>query len=143
MGTPYDPDIQDAPVYPIMFEIQQNNKTVQIINPQDPFTIRCSVYVPATIKQKMEGYKHYIYATLLDKNMPVEQKIGKIDIDSNQKSSILQFAIPFKLNDGIKSKVINLQIAVTPKHEGESGIGESIRIGRFVNTYIPLENWNE
>lgn len=143
MGTPYDPDIQDAPVYPVMFEIQQDSETVQMIDSQKPFTVRCSVYVPTAIKEEMKERNHFIYATLLNNDMPIEQKIGKVDLDSNQKSSILQFAIVFELDDGIKDKTINLQIAITPKHEYEMGIGESIRVGRFVNTYIPLENRNE
>lgn len=138
MGTPYDPDIQDAPVYPVMFEIQQDSETVQMIDSQKPFTVRCSVYVPTAIKEEMKERNHFIYATLLNNDMPIEQKIGKVDLDSNQKSSILQFAIVFELDDGIKDKTINLQIAITPKHKGEMGIGESIRVGRFVNTYIPL-----
>lgn len=67
MGTPYDPDIQDAPVYPVMFEIQQDSETVQMIDSQKLFTVRCSVYVPTAIKEEMKERNHFIYATLLKK----------------------------------------------------------------------------
>ena len=73
-----DPDIQEAPVYPVMFEIKQENETVQKISPQKSFIIRCSVYVPDETRQEIQDRKHFIYVTLLDSGQPVSQQIGAI-----------------------------------------------------------------
>lgn len=138
-----DPDIQEAPVYPVMFEIKQENETVQKISPKKSFIIRCSVYVPDETRQEIQDRKHYIYVTLLDSGQPVSQQIGAISLPVNQEDIIMQFAINFDPVKGTSNNQINLQMAITSKHEGEMGIGEALRIGRFMNTYIPLEKQHE
>lgn len=143
MGDIYDADIQKAPVYPVMFEIEQEKETVHIIDPQQAFIIRCSVYVPAELRRGMQEYEHFMYATLFDSGQPISQKIGTIKPSDDQKNIILQIAISFEPVKIIDNNKLNLQMAITSKHKGESGIGESLRTGRFINTYIPLENKNE
>lgn len=138
-----DPDIQEAPVYPVMFEIKQENETVQKISPQKSFIIRCSVYVPDETRQEIQDRKHFIYVTLLDSGQPVSQQIGAISLPVNQEDIIMQFAINFDPVKGTSNNQINLQMAITSKQEGEMGIGEALRIGRFMNTYIPLEKQHE
>lgn len=138
MGTLYDPDIQDAPVYPVLFEIIQNNKVVQIVNPKKDFVIRCSVYVPSVLKQQIAKYDHFIYATLLANEQPISQQVGTMNANYGLNDSIAQFMVKFECDNLDNLNQINLQLAITPKHKGEMGIGESIRVGRFVNTYIPL-----
>lgn len=138
MGTLYDPDIQDAPVYPVLFKIIQNNKVVQIVNPKKDFVIRCSVYVPSVLKKQIAKYDHFIYATLLANEQPISQQVGTMNANYGLNDSIAQFMVKFECDNLDNLNQINLQLAITPKHKGEMGIGESIRVGRFVNTYIPL-----
>lgn len=143
MDDIYDADIQKAPVYPVMFKIEQENETVQRIDPQQAFIIRCSVYVPAKLRREMQEYEHFMYATLFDGSQPISQKIGAVKSSVNQKDIILQITLNLEPVKAIDDNKLNLQMAITSKHKGESGIGESLRAGRFMNTYIPLENKNE
>lgn len=143
MGTLYDPDIQDAPVYPVLFEVLQDNQPTQIVDPDKEFTFKCSVYVPRKMRQALSQYKYYVYVTLIVNEVPIAQKVGLIPA-SNQRKKVLQFAVQFeRFNKSIESNKVNLQMAITAKHNGESGMGESLRIGRFVNTFIPLEKEHE
>lgn len=138
-----DPDIQNAPVYPVLFEIQQNNKVVSIVNPKEGFVIRCSVYVPSVLKQQIAKYDHFIYATLLANEQPISQQVGIMNANYGLNDRIAQFMVKFECDNLDNLNQINLQLAITPKHKGEMGIEESIRVGRFVNTYLPLENSHE
>ena len=143
MGTLYDPDLQDAPVYPVLFEIMQNNKVVQIVNPKKDFVIRCSVYVPSVLKQLIAKYDHFVYATLLADGKPISQQVGTMNANYDLNDSIAQFMVKFECDNLDNLNQINLQMAITAKHSGEMGIGESLRVGRFINTCLPLENSHE
>ena len=133
-----DPDIQEAPIYPVLFQIEQDGQTVLTINSKEEFVVRCSAYVPTNLMQQIKHRSHFIYAPILANGSPVIQQIGQITPPSNPENSIIQFAVNFNLDDKVKTDQVNLQLAITAKHKGEMGIGESIRVGRFVNTYIPL-----
>lgn len=143
MGTINDPDIQSAPVYPVLFEMKQGDQTVQKINLQNDFVIRCSVYVPSEMLQQLNQQEHFVYVTLIDDGKLIGQKIGVLNPTPNKEINVLQLAIAFKLDSDIDNDQINLQMAITSKHSDEMGIGESLRIGRFINTYIPVENSHE
>lgn len=139
-----DPDIQEAPVYPVLFTIEQNGNSVLTINPNEEFIVHCAVYIPAQLRQQIKQQDHFIYATIIDSGSPIIQKIGSITppVYSNN-NEIMQFIIAFELGNRTDANQINLQIAITAKHKGEMGIGESLRVGRFINTYLPLEKEHE
>lgn len=138
-----DPDIQDAPIYPVSFEIEQDGHTVLAIDPHKSFIIKCAIYVPEEMKQALQQQEHFLYATIFANKIPIAQQIATIDPDYNPGNKFLQLAIDFSINDYANSDEINFQMAITGKHQGEMGIGESLRVGRFINTFIPLESSNE
>lgn len=139
-----DPDILEAPVYPVLFEIQQDDQAVQMINPTKDFIIRFSIYIPYGLRQEIGNRNYFVYVTLSDNNdMPIAQKVAPVNPPYDQERKVLQFASQFEPINSINNDVINIQVAITTKHQGEMGIGESLRTERFINTYIPLENHYE
>lgn len=139
-----DPDILEAPVHPVLFEIQQDEQVVQMINPTKSFTIRFSIYIPYELRQEIGNRNYFVYVTLSDNDdMPIAQKVARVTSPHNQEIKVLQFASQFEPIDSINNDVVNIQMAITTKHQGEMGIGESLRTERFINTYIPLENHYE
>lgn len=138
-----DPDIQEAPVYPVLFEIKQEQHVVQMINPTKNFTIRFSIYVPYILREEIKKHSYYIYVTLSNNEIPIAQKIAPVNPPQDQKVRILQFASQFDPINLTNNDSINVQVAITAKHHDEMGIGEALRVNRFINTYIPLENHYE
>lgn len=143
MDDIYNADIQKAPVYPVLFEIEQDKQTILTIDLSKEFIVKCAIYVPEEMNQVLQQSDYFVYATLFVNESPVTQKIATIRPNHNPKNRILQLAIDFNISDKINSNEINFQMAITHKHQGEMGIGESLISGRFINTYIPLENKND
>lgn len=138
-----DPDILEAPVYPTLFEIQHDGQVVQMIDPTKNFTIRFSIYVPYEIRQEIKRHNHYIYVTLSNNGIPIVQKVAPVSVPHSREDRILQFASQFEAINSTDNDVVNIQVAITTKHQGEMGISEALRVCRFINTYIPLENRHE
>lgn len=133
-----DPDIQEAPVYPVRLEIIQDGKPTNFLSGNDHFTLYCDVFAPSSFIDDHQNTVQYIYASLLSGIHTVdEQKVAEVKIDPQNKPLVWHFEIPFKWEfRGFES--INLQLAITSKHEGEMGLSEALRLGRFVNTFIPI-----
>ena len=144
MNNIYDPDIQHAPMYCVGFQLQDEHQkeTLKILNRKGniDFSIMCAVYVPNSFKEHTYNQHGRLFFTCLNSNgIVVDQKIGELPLETEKSSepSLIRYAVRFNFSDFAGSE-LNLQIAWTNKHDGEMGIGESLRIGRFVNTMIPV-----
>lgn len=139
MGTPYDPDIQDAPLYPIDISIKNNdNQELPYVvenNGKIEFSIVCTVYIPDRFwANQFEGQDNFVYFTALNNYQVVAQRVGRLPDGEH----FAQYKVPFSINEVSDIDELNLQFAYTSKHPGESGLGESLRIGRFFYTIIPV-----
>ncbi|WP_242363409.1 hypothetical protein [Limosilactobacillus antri] len=139
MGTFYDPDIFSAPVYPVQFEIiNEENRTVPFIkirNNKITFSISCTIYIPNNFWiRPYATVDDFIYFTILEGNQVIAQQIGNLPENEN----FARYTVKFDISNIKEIKELNLQLAYTSKHAGESGITESLRVGRFFNTIIPV-----
>lgn len=144
MGTYYDPDIQDAPVYPVKISLKnddnQETTFIEKKNGKINFTVMCTIYIPGkTLAQQSIGKKIFVYFTALSSNNVVAQKFSELP----EGKSFAQYKVPFSIDDASNIDELNLQFACTLKHQGESGIGESLRVGRFFYTIIPVWSVND
>ena len=133
-------DIQKAPVYPVELMIKQGEKETPELTIKDgniSFNLDCAIYVPKEFSITNLNSDNFIYFTILVDNDAISQRIGKLPLDP--KYSLFKYDIPFNFSVSENTKSINLQAAYTNKHSGESGISESLRSGRFLNTFIPIE----
>ena len=141
MGTYYDPDIQNAPVYPVEISVKnKENKDEPYLtekNKKIDFIITCTIYIPNNFwVRPYATTEDFIYFTVLGNNQVIAQRIGKLP----EGEKFAKYTVPFSITNNSGLSELNLQFAYTPKHQGESGIGESLRIGRFFYTIIPIRS---
>lgn len=140
MGDIYNPDIQSAPVFPVGFQILDNKeKQIYLITPNNgkaTFYVTCAIYVPESFYESNHDKDVFIYFSALVNQQVADQAIAKFPFET--KSNLYRFQVEFDLPFA-NADDVNIQIACTTKHEGEMGISESLRVGRFVNTKIPIK----
>lgn len=140
MGDIYNPDIQNAPVFPVSFQVlDDQEKHIYAVTPENGkavFYVYCAIYVPESFYESNHNKDVFVYFSALVDNQVADQVVAKFPFDT--KSDLYRFQVEFDLPFSDADNV-NIQIACTTKHDGEMGISESLRVGRFLNTRIPIE----
>lgn len=153
-----NPDILDAPVYPVSFKIQNqehlneyptyNNADPQIELTQEGkinFQLFCTIYLDDSFVEFSKKLDTFIYLNVLSTNeyqqeFYLNQQRGEFPTDQGK---LIEYSFHIVINAKNVKKYnldhLRIQLAVTNKHEGEVGISESIRVGRFLNTVIPIK----
>lgn len=139
----YDPDIQDAPIHCVGFQIKNANQKeifeVENVNGTLNFNITCVIYVPNHFREQQFAQSGRIFFSCLSNGMVVDQQIGEMPIQNSNTQDVLlyKYDVSFHIEQ-FDQDVLNFQAAWTNKHNGEMGLSESLRVGRFVNTFIPV-----
>lgn len=154
----FNPDIQAAPVYPVAFKIQNQNHldefpTYEIADPQIELTedgninfqLFCTIYLDSEFLKNFSDRDNFIYLNVLSTNdqqqeIYLTQQRGEFPTDQGSLITYSFHVVIDKENvEKFKLDCLKVQLAITQKHEGEMGITESIRVGRFLNTVIPIK----
>ena len=146
-----DPDVLDAPLNLTCFEIiDKENKVlpeIQAIKGNLGFTVRFAIHVPQKfIHENLNfGYKVYMtISTIVDgKELGIWQSIGDLPLQIDSSKHPLIYRYDFPVNIDVSNiidqlKEVKIQLSTSSKHNGESGISESLRVGRFLYTKIPV-----
>lgn len=154
----FDPDIQDAPVYPVSFMIQNQEHlneypTYDFADPQIELTkdgnidfqLFCTIFLDKEFIENFKNVDNFIYLNVLSTNdqqqeIYLVQQKGDFPLDQG---NLITYSFHVVINEEnvkkFKLSYLKLQLAITQKHEREMGISESIRLGRFLNTVIPIK----
>ncbi|MGF0066611.1 hypothetical protein [Limosilactobacillus reuteri] len=135
MNDIYNADIQEAPVYPVSFQLYDKDGK-PIYRLQSECNLSTVIYIPKSIVNSFSGQDNFIYLTIMDEKNALYQSYSALPQQLNS-MYLLKFNLHIPQCD---SPALNLQLAFSNKHSGESGIGESLRIGRFFNSMIPIED---
>ncbi|MCC4323694.1 hypothetical protein LMB42_05425 [Limosilactobacillus reuteri] len=135
MNDIYNADIQEAPVYPVSFQLYDKDGK-PIYRLQSECNLSTVIYIPKSIANSFSGQDNFIYLTIMDEKNALYQSYSALPQQLNS-MYLLKFNLHIPQCD---SPALNLQLAFSNKHSGESGIGESLRIGRFFNSMIPIED---
>lgn len=135
MNDIYNADIQEAPVYPVSFQLYDKDGN-PIYRLQSECNLSTVIYIPEPIANSFSGQDNFIYLTIMDEKNALYQSYSALPQKLNS-MYLLKFDLHIPQCD---SPALNLQLAFSNKHSGESGIGESLRIGRFFNSMIPIED---
>ena len=146
-----DPDILDAPLNLTSFELlNESNKVIPEIRPTDgflKFTVRFAVHVPEQFINNSYPLKYRVFMTISAKTDEGErgiwQSIGELPLRPQNPRNPLIYRYDFSVNADISNIIkqidsVNIQLSVSSKHNGEMGISESLRLGRFLYTNIPV-----
>lgn len=129
-----NPDIQNAPVYPIDFHVTGS---------KEDFSVSCTVYVPDKFVGNHPGISGYsVYLTILTMRELGTSVLAQQSSElAFYKSQLLKYNFNIK-EDVTQFDTLNIQLAVAPSFEegnAYAGASESLRVGRFVNTIIPVD----
>lgn len=134
--------ILDAPAHLTSFLLESNGKIVDSLtvpeNGKLNFNLKIYVYLPNHVQGEFEGIYLSIYSTGLKNDIYLSQQVADVtEIAMNPVG--LVFPVEIDANLLIDIHAINIQLALSSKHDGEMGVGESLLLGRFLNTLIPLK----
>lgn len=137
--------------------LNEKGKEINYITTQKneltPVTINCTIYIPNEerdmIIENSKKYPHMAYriyssATYHSRNIAMLSITIPIDkIKSNNFMNLsFSFDVPYELpnfdDEIMKVKNCNFTLAISQKSLGEMGFSESIRVGTFLKTTIPI-----
>lgn len=156
-------DTDDWKVSLLSFDLKnQANQTINYINlNKDDSTIvkiLCTIFFPKKLKENiinnLEGktYPHIarIYSLVSYKNLYIADQYISLKLDDLKKSNFMRLEFQFNCPRYIKNvndetisvENCHIKLAYSTKENGEMGIGESIRLGTFLETTIPVYEVN-
>lgn len=152
-------DSNDWKVSLLSFNLK--NQSDQIINYIDLdkddnviVKISCTIFFPEKLKENiisnLEGrtYPHIarIYSLVSFKNLYIADQHISLKLEDLKKSNFMRLEFQFNCpryiksidNETIPVENCHIQLTYSTKHDGEMGINETIRLGTFLETTIPV-----
>ena len=150
--------INDYNISLISFKIlDSNNDPINYIttkeNYKTPTTISCIVYFPDNVKEDLLNnamryphMKYGFYSHITYRNRYIALQRINIPIDKLKQTNFMNlsfnFEVPFTIpslsNSLIEVNNCHIKLAISSKNLGEIGITESMRLGTFFETTVPV-----
>lgn len=113
---------------------KENNPVYYI---QNNYKISIVIYIPKSVAKNLSQQTNYIYLTILDeKKAPVYQAYSTLP----KKTTSSMYSINYSLVlPKYNQSNLNLQLALTNKHNAKSELSQSLHDGCFFNTVIPTK----
>lgn len=134
--------IENAPAHLLNMAIKPETgefkgRLVRQKNAPLKFELQTMIYIPNYVDFSYLAAYLTVYSDGLANDIYLNQQKAELTALDD---SVVDIVFPIEISDDLLDGVsgVNVQLALSNKHENEMGISESLRIGRFLNTLIPL-----